>query len=101
MVACRILPNDRTSAVLEFADEKCVKRLLSTPYVRLCGASLSLKEVRHSLLLFADEPDYNNEIIDQLLENIAPQSVPTNLISPDAQLSVTTTMMQPVASSSE
>ena len=62
VIACRILSDHSKSAILEFDDQKTVRKILETPNVRLQGINLSLRQSsRHLDSLLSSTTDNHSE----------------------------------------
>ncbi|CAF0815671.1 unnamed protein product [Rotaria sordida] len=80
VIACYILLNDPTCAVMEFNDKKTVKKILDTPNIRLQGTNLLIRKASRHLasLLFSstnkdesdddDDDDHGNNNNDNNIE---------------------------------
>lgn len=76
VVACHILSTDPKSAIIEFENEKFVAKILDTPTIRLYGANLLLTKVSNTVLSTSTN-EYNNDQIDQLLEQTVSNPIST------------------------
>ncbi|CAF0779298.1 unnamed protein product [Rotaria sp. Silwood1] len=67
VIACHILLNDPTCAIIELNDKRTVRKILDTPNIRLQGTNLSLKKAsRHltSLLSSFNNKDDSDDDVD-------------------------------------
>jgi hypothetical protein len=73
VVTCYIISTNPKCAIIEFEYEKCVKKLLETPVIRLHGMNLSLSKVISQSTPVLTSSAIDNEEIDQLLETTGPK----------------------------
>ncbi|CAF5090242.1 unnamed protein product, partial [Rotaria sp. Silwood1] len=77
VIACHILLNDPTCAIIELNDKRTVRKILDTPNIRLQGTNLSLRKAsRHltSLLSSFNNKDDSDDDVDNYDDDIEVKS---------------------------